>query len=688
MRAFVPNRTVSPVRGRQGLYRIGAKRQRGQALVFSLFAAMLIIVSLYAMYSMNSQAVEKIKLQNTADAAAYSAAVAEARDYNYSAYTNRAMVANQVAVAQFVGLTSWFRNMSAHANNNVGNPGRTVYQLFFDIFQSPLGNIYMKFLKGFGKVVGIFDEGRPGTTFMKAATTVLDSLILVYTESQRIYHYGTALSVAETLGAFSSVGSAMADLTGADWFSNLSALEGSGNIVKLNDPDARLSTVGGLTHLIYHLYKWYTFTERKDPNSEPVTTGTPKNPGDGPGSDRFAQVTLDSLDDFSRDRSTKPAWGFSFFYAPPLTYIDPTRFIPYQNGPLFMPVIHRGGTELKLTNAAGTGGAAGGNPDGNSGLDCHGNPTTANTSGSGSGSGGVSVEYYHQLPNTPAVTCEGDSAMVTVGDTAKPKGVYAWNGSSWIDPASLTNTQGSAGGRTTGSGSGNTGTAGNRSKRTWTAMDASSWAGIDIIWFTIPVIFVPIPLPIPFAPPWMPLSHGAAQSGKKLTPATVLASDNNFGVTSNEAYGGTLSSWTTKLSAEMRQQKGAGESLTPTSLQNTIGGLTSYMDVKNVAAPNTVGPALVVELEKPTSKMPKSPGTGQFALENAAPQDKMRVLSKAEVYFERPTSDAALDWFKRTSGTATQVELGSLYNPYWQPRLATNNFLEQYLSMEMHRAGL
>jgi hypothetical protein len=278
--------------------------------------------------------------------------------------------------------------------------------------------------------------------------------------------------------------------------------------------------------------------------------------------------------------------------------------------------------------------------------------------------------------------------MVTVGDTAKPKGVYAWNGSSWIDPASLSNTQGNAGGRTTSSGSGNTGTAGNRSKRTWTAMDASSWAGIDIIWFTIPVIFVPIPLPIPFAPPWMPLSHGAAQSGKKLTPATVLASDNNFGVTANEAYGGTLSSWTTKLSAEMRQQKGAGESLTPTSLQNTIGGLTSYMDVKNVAAPNTVGPPLVVELEKPTSKMPKSPGTGQFALENAAPQDKMRVLSKAEVYFARPTSDAALDWFKRTSGTATQVELGSLYNPYWQPRLATNNFLEQYLSMEMHRAGL
>lgn len=671
-------------------------RQGGQALVFSLFAAMLIIVALYAMYSMNSQAIEKIRLQNTADAAAYSAVVAEARDYNYSAYTNRAMVANQVAVAQFVGLTSWFRNMSAHANNNVGNPGRTVYQLFFDIFQSPLGNIYMKFLKGFGKVVGIFDEGRPGTTFMTAATTVLDALILVYGESQRIYHYGTALSVAETLGAFSTVGSAMASLTGADWFNSMSALEGSGNIVTLNDPDARLSTVGGLAHLVYHFYKWYGFTERKDPNT---------SMRDGPDADRFAQVTMDSLDDFSRDRSTKPAWGFSFFYAPPLTFIDPTRFIPYQNGPLFMPVIHRGGTELKLTNAAGTGGAAGGNPDGSSGLDCHGNPTSANTSGTGSGTGGNKVGSVAALNALSATACPGDSATVTdnnnpATDPPGPNaGVYSFNGTTWskVSPydSSATpgtnpqNPQGTPGQSTTSTSStAGRGTTGNMNKKTWTAMDASSWAGLDIVWFSI--LGIPIPLPIPFAPPWMPLSHGAAQSGKQLSQPTVLASDNNFGVEANDAYGGTLSSWTTKLSAEMRQNKGAGNSLTPSSMRNTLGGLTSYMDVKNVAAgaANTVGPPLVVELEKPTSKMPKSPGTGQFALENSAPQDKMRVLSKAEVYFARPTNDAALDWFKRTIGSATQVELASLYNPYWQPRLTTNSFLEQYLSMEMHRAGL
>lgn len=647
----------------QGLSRAGARRQRGQALVFSIFAAILIIIALFAMYSMNGQAIEKIKLQNTADAAAYSAVVAEARDYNFSAYTNRAMVANQVAVAQFVGMTSWFRNMAAHGKGDNTNAGRVVYNIFFNAPPSPLGNIYLKFLKGMGQVFGIFEENRPGTTFMSAAVTVLDGLIRVYTETQRIYHYGTALTVAQTLGAFGTIGDAMQDLTGIDWFSSLSVLDAGDDIIKLNDDEAKLTAAGGLPHLVYHLYRWYNFTERKDPNTEGK---------DGAAADRFAQVTLDSLDDFSRDRSTKPAWGFTFFYAPPLTYIDPTRFVPYQSGPLFLPVIHRGGTELKVTN--GSGGKISGDSDGSSGVDCNGNPVTVSSSGSSN----ISKEYHAQLP-TGSPVCEGDSGTVTIGDAGHPKGVYAYDGSKWIDPNDLKGKT-PKGGKNTTSGSGNAGTPNNRMKKTWTAMDASSWSGLNLIWISI--LGIPIPLPIPFAPPWMPLSHGAAQSGKQLNKPTVLAVDNNFGVSESEAYGGTASSWTTAIAAAMRQNKGAGKSL---DMISSLGGLTGYMDVKDVAAPNLVGPYLVVEIEKPTGAMPKSPGNGRFALENKAPQEKMRALSKAEVHFARPTSDAVLTNFKRVGASPNQVELGSLYNPYWQPRLAANNFLEKYLSMEMHR---
>jgi Flp pilus assembly protein TadG len=50
---------------------------------------------------------DKIKLTNAADAAAYSAALWEARSLNFQAYLNRAMVANEVATAQLVSLRSW-----------------------------------------------------------------------------------------------------------------------------------------------------------------------------------------------------------------------------------------------------------------------------------------------------------------------------------------------------------------------------------------------------------------------------------------------------------------------------------------------------------------------------------------------------------------------------------------------------
>src|SRR5690606_2524797 len=113
-----------------------------------------------------------------------------------------------------------------------------------------------------------------------------------------------------------------------------------------------------------------------------------------------------------------------------------------------------------------------------------------------------------------------------------------------------------------------------------------------------------------------------------------------------------VSSWTTKLSAEMRQNKGAGETLTKFSTQ--LGGLTPYMDVKDVTQPNKVGPPLVIEIQKPIDKAAKSPGVGRLARENKAPDKTLRALSKAEVYFERPTADDAVDWFKRTIGSATQ----------------------------------
>jgi len=50
---------------------------------------------------------EKMEMQNAADAAAFSVSTAEARDLNFASYTNRAMVANEIAMGQVLSFMSW-----------------------------------------------------------------------------------------------------------------------------------------------------------------------------------------------------------------------------------------------------------------------------------------------------------------------------------------------------------------------------------------------------------------------------------------------------------------------------------------------------------------------------------------------------------------------------------------------------
>jgi hypothetical protein len=86
-----------------------AARARGQASVFVIIVAAILVIAALLVYNSGRAVVTRIHLQNAADSAAYSGAVVMARAYNFAAYSNRAMVANQVAIAQMVGLASWSR---------------------------------------------------------------------------------------------------------------------------------------------------------------------------------------------------------------------------------------------------------------------------------------------------------------------------------------------------------------------------------------------------------------------------------------------------------------------------------------------------------------------------------------------------------------------------------------------------
>jgi hypothetical protein len=84
-------------------------KQRGQALLWLLAMSAACCAVFALVYNVGQVTNEKEKTINAADAAALSASLVEARMLNFEAYTNRAMIANEVTIAQLVSLDSWVR---------------------------------------------------------------------------------------------------------------------------------------------------------------------------------------------------------------------------------------------------------------------------------------------------------------------------------------------------------------------------------------------------------------------------------------------------------------------------------------------------------------------------------------------------------------------------------------------------
>jgi hypothetical protein len=82
------------------------RRASGQALVMGLVVLFMGTITLFYLFSTGQISADKQRVTNAADAAAYSAALWRARVLNYDAYSNRAMIANEVAIAQTLTLTS------------------------------------------------------------------------------------------------------------------------------------------------------------------------------------------------------------------------------------------------------------------------------------------------------------------------------------------------------------------------------------------------------------------------------------------------------------------------------------------------------------------------------------------------------------------------------------------------------
>jgi hypothetical protein len=137
---------------------------------------------------------EKMQLQNAADATAYSISTLEARDLNFTAYTNRAMVANEVAMGQMVGMMSWAVMI---------NSTPEFLNLYFTpIFAIPIiGQAIMAVVQPIISVLrAVTRIIRTGVqAFTRVVAKVLPIMNKAYSVAQRAMHLGTLYFAGMTL---------------------------------------------------------------------------------------------------------------------------------------------------------------------------------------------------------------------------------------------------------------------------------------------------------------------------------------------------------------------------------------------------------------------------------------------------------------------------------------------------------
>lgn len=95
------------------------RREGGAILVIAVFFFFILGIGLYSIYNMGQLSKGKRQLTNAADAIAYSTATVAAEGLNYTAYTNRAMVANYHAVGHMTAMWSVMGMSDWYWRNNV-----------------------------------------------------------------------------------------------------------------------------------------------------------------------------------------------------------------------------------------------------------------------------------------------------------------------------------------------------------------------------------------------------------------------------------------------------------------------------------------------------------------------------------------------------------------------------------------
>jgi hypothetical protein len=97
------------------------KNQDGQAIILAALGCLILAIGVLATVNLGHAIHERIKLQNNADATAYSLAALEARAFNFTAFVNRAQVSHYVTAMSWQSWLAmiWFIDMILGVLNDV-----------------------------------------------------------------------------------------------------------------------------------------------------------------------------------------------------------------------------------------------------------------------------------------------------------------------------------------------------------------------------------------------------------------------------------------------------------------------------------------------------------------------------------------------------------------------------------------
>jgi hypothetical protein len=233
----------------------------GQALILVVVSLLVLCLGLVVLFDTGQVVAKKVQLVNTADAAAYSAAVQEARALNLIAYMNRASVANEVAMAQMVSWYSW-TNFAISATDHMKDALQVIaiVTAFFGV-----GEAIEAAVEALQEAKTGLEEGR---------------------DAERLLFNAAAAAVADLNGVYSNMSLLVADGGAAD------AANVARNVVTLNDPQASIPAMGlgilAQNTLAANAYVTrYTITNASSGNA---------------GADRLKNVVMEARDPFSRQR--------------------------------------------------------------------------------------------------------------------------------------------------------------------------------------------------------------------------------------------------------------------------------------------------------------------------------------------------------------------------------------------------